>query len=200
MQELLNAIPFLDVIIGLLMLGGLFIGWSQGIPRLVMITGALYTGFLLASVYYHLFSVTVAGIFHIQNGFVADLVSFVVLEVFISILMIALLLSLFGHIEIRGKMAIFDKIGGSILGLVTAVFVIGILVTLMRIPFEANKQKMNSTAQMPIVQVFNANFEKSTLGPVFMRTMPILMYSVVPMLPADTRERGAVPLLQSIVS
>lgn len=182
------------------MLVGLFIGWSQGVPRLMMITGALYTGFLLASVYYHLFSGTLASIFRLQNGFVSDLISFAVLEVFISIIMIALLLSLFGHIEIKGKMAIFDKIGGTLLGLVTAVFVIGILVTLMRIPVEANKEKLNSTAQMPMIQVFNNSYDKSTLGPVFMRTMPILMYSVVPMLPADTQQRGAIPLLQALVA
>lgn len=199
MQELLSVIPFLDILIVLLLFASIIVGWVQGIPRLVMIAGALYTGFLLASVYYHLFSVSLAGIFKIQSGFVADLISFAVLDVLVTLVMIALLLSLFGHVEVKGKAAIFDKIFGSVLGLFVGVFVIGIFVALLRVPFEANKSKVNATGNMPIVQIFNRNYEKSALAPNFMRTTPLLMSSVVPLLPAETRGRGAVPLLESIV-
>lgn len=199
MQQLLSVIPFLDIIIVLLLLVSILVGWTQGIPRLVMIAGALYTGFLLASVYYHLFAVSLANMFKIQSSFVADLISFALLDVLVTVVMIALLLSLFGHVEVKGRAAVFDKLLGSVMGLFVGVFVIGIFVTLLRVPFEANKTKLNSTGNMPIVQIFNSNYEKSALAPNFMRTMPVLMSSVVPLLPAETRGRGAVPLLESIV-
>ena len=200
MNELLAAIPFLDVIIVLLLFASLLVGWTQGIPRLVMIAGALYTGFLLASVYYHLFAVSLANMFNIQSGFVADLVSFAVLDVLVTVLMIALLLSLFGHVEIKGRAAVFDRILGSVMGLFVGVFVIGILITLLRVPFEANQTKLNSAADMPIVLMFNSNYEKSALAGNFMRTTPVLMSSIVPLLPVEARDRGAVPLLESIVA
>ncbi len=199
MRELLNVIPFLDIIIVLLLFASLLVGWTQGIPRLVMIAGALYTGFLLASVYYHLFAVSLASMFKIQSGFVADLVSFALLDVLVTLLMVALLLSLFGHVEVKGRAAVFDKVLGSVMGLLVGVFVIGILITLLRVPFEANQTKLNSSADMPIIQMFNSNYEKSTLAGNFMRTTPILMSSVVPLLPADARDRGTVPLLASII-
>jgi uncharacterized membrane protein required for colicin V production len=114
--------------------------------------------------------------------------------------MIALLLSLFGHIEIKGRAAVFDRILGSVMGLFVGVFVIGILVTLLRVPFEANEAKVNSSADMPIIQMFNSNYEKSALADNFMRTTPILMSSVMPLLPTDARDRGTVPLLASIIA
>ena len=200
MSELLAVIPFLDVVIVLLLFASLLVGWTQGIPRLVMIAGALYTGFLLASVYYHLFAVSLADMFKIQSGFVADLVSFAVLDVLVTVLMVALLLSLFGHVEVKGRAAVFDRILGSVMGLFIGVFVIGMLITLLRVPFEANQTKLNSAADMPIVMMFNNNYEKSTLAGQFMRTTPVLMSSIVPLLPPETRERGAVPLLESVIA
>ncbi len=200
MSELLAVIPFLDILIILLLFAALLVGWTQGIPRLVMIAGALYTGFLLASVYYHLFAVSLANMFKIQSGFVADLVSFAVLDVLVTAVMVALLLSMFGHVEVKGRAAVFDKILGSVMGLFVGVFVIGILITLLRVPFEANQTKLNSAADMPIVLMFNSNYEKSTLAGQFMRTTPVLMSSVVPLLPTEAQERGAVPLLESIVA
>src|SRR5688500_12847139 len=200
MSELLAVIPFLDIIIVLLLFASLLVGWTQGIRRLMMIAGALYTGFLLASVYYHLFAVSLSSIFGIESGFVADLVSFAILQVLVTVLMVALLLSLFGHVEIKGRAAVFDKVLGSVMGLFVGVFVIGILITLLRVPFEANMTKLNSAADMPIILMFNSNYEKSTLAGNFMRTTPVLMSSVVPLLPAETRERGAVPLLESVLA
>lgn len=200
MSELLAVIPFLDIIIVLLLFASLLVGWTQGMPRLMMIAGALYTGFLLASVYYHLFAVSLASVFNIHSGFVADLVSFAILDVFVTLLMVALLLSLFGHVEIKGRAAVFDRILGSVMGLFVGVFVIGILMTLLRVPFEANQTKLNSSADMPIIQMFNSNYEKSTLAANFIRTTPILMSSVMPLLPPDARDRGTVPLLASIIA
>jgi uncharacterized membrane protein required for colicin V production len=198
-REVIDLIPFLDVAIGALFLFFLYLGWSHGTPKLMLVVGAVYTGFLLASVYYHLFAVTVADLFNIRSAFVSDLISFLALDALITILMLALLLNLFGHIEVKGRAVVFDKIVGSVLGLFSAVLVVGILITLLRVPYEASKQKVNAATDMAVVQVFNNAYERSTLAPQFLKAAPLLMYSVVPLLPAETRERGAVPLLESIM-
>ncbi len=200
MRELLNLIPFLDISIVVILLFFLYIGWNHGVPRLLMVLGAVYTGFLLAAVYYHLFAVTLMGLFKIRSMFIADLLSFLILDALVTVLMLALLMSLFGHVEIRGRAAVFDKTGGAVLGLLAGVLIIGILTVLLRVPYEANKTKTNAAAQMPVVQLFNQSYEKSTLPPIFMKAAPLLFSSIVPLLPDKIQEKGAVPLFQSIVA
>jgi uncharacterized membrane protein required for colicin V production len=200
MRELLNILPYLDIIIVVLLLFFLYVGWNGGVPRLLMVIGAIYTGFLLAAVYYHLLAVTLAGVFNIKSQFVADLLSFLVLDVLVTVVMLALLLSLFGHIEIRGRVAVFDKLSGIVLGFVAGLIVISILVTLLRVPYEANKYSLNAANDMPSVQLFNQAYEKSALAPYFIQAAPLLMSSVTPLLPDTVQQRGAVPLLQSIAS
>lgn len=200
MRELMNLIPILDITIIMLLLFFVYVGWNQGVPRLLMAIGAIYTGFLLAAVYYHLVATALAGTFNISSSFVADLLSFIVVDVLVTIVMLALLMTLYGHIVIKGRAAIFDKLGGAALGMVTAVLALGILTAFLRIPYEANRQKINPAADMPLFQVFNNGYEKSALAPSLINTMPLLMSSIKPMLPQQTREKGAVPLLESIVS
>jgi uncharacterized membrane protein required for colicin V production len=198
MRELIDAIPFFDiVIIGVLLLF-LYLGWANGTPRLLMVIGAIYTGLLLAAVYYHLFAVLLAQFFNIKSMFVADLLSFLALMVLVTIVMLALLFSLFGHIEVKSRMAVFDKIIGTVLGLFAGLLVVGILVTLLRVPYESNK--FNSVNEMPAVQVFNNGYEKSALAPVFLRGAPYFLASMKPALPPQVQAKGAVPLLESIVA
>jgi uncharacterized membrane protein required for colicin V production len=198
-KELLDILPYLDIGIVALLLFFIYLGWSQGTPRLLMVIGAIYTGVLLASVYYHLFAVTLSGIFSIQSSFAADLISFLLLDVLVTIVMLALLFSLFGHVEIRNRMAVFDKIIGSVLGMLAGVLAIGILVTLLRVPYEASKQKLHSEANLPVVQLFNQAYGKSALSGIFVKGAPYFLASLKPMLPPQVQERGAVPLLESIV-
>jgi uncharacterized membrane protein required for colicin V production len=200
MRELIQIIPYLDLTIIALLFFFLYLGWNHGTPRLLMVIGSIYTGFLLSAIYYHLFAVMLTGFFRLQSVFVADLISFIVLDVLVTVLMLALLFSLFGHIEVRNRLAVFDKILGTVLGLLAGVLVVGILITMLRIPYEANKQKLNSASEMPIVQLFNQGYEKSMLSPLFMRGAPYFLYSLKPLLPAQVQEKGAVPILESIVN
>jgi uncharacterized membrane protein required for colicin V production len=200
MKELLEVLPYLDIAIVGLLLFFLYVGWVQGLPRLLMAVGALYTGFLLAAVYYHLFAVSLANLFQTKATSITDIIAFFLLFVVISILMFALLLSLFGHIEIKGKAAIFDKIGGSVVGLFTGVLIISILVTILRIPYTETNQSRINVKSMPIIEFFNGGYEQSALAPTFLRAAPILVWSVTPLLPAEAQEEGGVPLLSSLVT
>ncbi len=199
MRELLDIIPYLDLTIVVLVLFFVYLGWVHGTPRLLMVIGSVYTGFLLAAVYYHLFAVTLANFFKLKSIFTAELISFLVLDVLVTVLMIALLFSLFGHIEVKNRMAVFDKIFGSLVGLFAGVLVVGILITLLRVPYEANKQKLNPASDMPVVQLFNQGYEKSVLSPYFVKGAPFFLQTLKPMLPPQIQEKGAVPLLESLL-
>ena len=200
MKELIEVIPYLDIAIVGLLLFFLYIGWMQGLPRLLMAVGAIYTGFLLAAVYYHLFAVSLGNLFQTSVTSITDIIAFFLLFIAISVLMFALLLSLFGHIEIKGKAAIFDKIGGSVVGLFTGVLIISILVTILRIPYTETNQNRINIKSMPVIEFFNGGYEKSALAPTFLRAAPILVWSVTPLLPAEAQAEGGVPLLSSLVT
>jgi hypothetical protein len=53
---------------------------------------------------------------------------------------------------------------------------------------------------MPVVQMFNTGYEKSALSPFFIKGAPFFLASMRPMLPPQVQAKGAVPLLESIVS
>jgi uncharacterized membrane protein required for colicin V production len=199
MRELLEFIPYLDLTIVVLVLFFVYLGWVHGTPRLLIVIGSIYTGFLLAAIYYHLFAVTLVSFFKLKSMFTAELISFIVLDVLVTVLMLALLFSLFGHIEVKNRLAVFDKIFGSVLGMLAGVLVVGILITMLRVPYEANKQKLNSTSEMPVVQLFNQGYEKSMLSPFFIKGAPYFLQTLKPMLPPQVQEKGAVPLLESLV-
>ena len=72
MRELIQIIPYLDLTIIALLFFFLYLGWNHGTPRLLMVIGSIYTGFLLSAIYYHLFAVMLTGFFKLQSVFVAD--------------------------------------------------------------------------------------------------------------------------------
>ena len=200
MQQVIDLIPFLDLTITAFVLFFMYVGWKQGLPRMLITVGALYTGFLLASVYYHLFAVVLANMLKDRADLTFDLISFVMLDAVISGLVLALLLNLFGHIEIKGRAVIFGKLGGLLAGLVAGAFIIGSLVTLLRVPTTSYAEKMNDTVNLPVVQVFNNSYNRSALAPNIVKAAPFVIRTVSPFLPPKERSKGAVPLLQSMLT
>ncbi|HEX8597463.1 MAG TPA: CvpA family protein [Chloroflexia bacterium] len=200
MQDVINLIPFMDLGITALVLFFMFVGWKQGLPRMIITVGALYTGFLLASVYYHLFAVVLANMLKDRADMTFDLIAFVMIDTLISGLMLALLLNLFGHIEIKGRAMVFGKMGGLVAGLVAGVFIVGSLVTLLRVPAVSNTEKLNDTVNLPVVQVFNNGYARSALAPNIVKAAPFVIRTASPFLPPKERAKGAVPLLQSMLT
>jgi uncharacterized membrane protein required for colicin V production len=200
MQQVIDLIPFLDLTITAFVLFFMYVGWKQGLPRMLITVGALYTGFLLASVYYHLFAVVLANMLKDRADLTFDLISFVMLDAVISGLVLALLLNLFGHIEIKGRAVIFGKLGGLLAGLVAGAFIIGSLVTLLRVPTTSYAEKMNDTVNLPVVQVFNNSYNRSAIAPNIVKAAPFVIRTVSPFLPPKERTKGAVPLLQSMLN
>jgi uncharacterized membrane protein required for colicin V production len=199
MQQVIDLIPFMDLGITALVLFFMFVGWKQGLPRMVIAVGALYTGFLLASVYYHLFAVVLANMLKERADMTFDLLSFLMLDAVISALMLALLLNLFGHVEFKGRSVIFGKMGGLAVGLVVGVFVVGSLVTLLRVPAASFGEKVNDTVNLPVVKVFNNSYARSALAPNLVKAAPFVIRTASPFLPPKERAKGAVPLLQSML-
>jgi len=84
--------------------------------------------------------------------------------------------------------------------LLAGMLVVGILLTLLRVPYESSKQKLNPVADMPVVQLFNNAYEKSLLSPFFLKGAPYFLTTLKPMLPPQVQAKGDVPLLDRIVA
>jgi uncharacterized membrane protein required for colicin V production len=199
LKELIDHIPFIDVIIVATVAFFIFVGWKWGTPKALMITGAVYAGYLLSSVYYHLFAVALKRLFNITNNMAADLISFLALFAVITGLMAALLLGLFSHIQIGGRASVFDRIGGSMIATVAAVGVVTVFVMMLHVPYDAHKADIELPKQMPVLVLFNDGYTKSALAPQVAKLTPYMVKSVAPMLPDEAKAKGAVPLLESVV-
>jgi len=200
LKELIDHIPFVDVIIVAVLIAFLVVGWANGAPRMIMALISLYAGFLLASVYYHLFATALGRTFNMKANFVADVIAFLVLFVMISALMMALMIGLFGHIEIKGRLGIFDKVFGTLAGFAAGLLVIGVVVTLLHVPYNLHQQSLNSSTDVPIIKLFNQGYDLSALAPVFVKGAPFLTSTIVPMLPPEARGKGTIPLLEGITA
>jgi len=198
--ELIDHIPFIDVIIVATVAFFIYVGWKQGTPKSLMIAGAVYTGFLLSSVYYHLFATALARMFGITNAMAADLVSFLALFAVITALMAALLLGLFGHLQVGGRLAIFDRLFGSFAAALAGVLLVAVFVVMLHVPYEAHKDNVDLPVQMPILVLFNDGYNKSLIAPQVVKLAPYMTQGVAPMLPAEAKAKGAVPLLESVVA
>src|SRR5438552_15327895 len=172
----------------------LVIGWRSGLPRILMVLGSLYAGFLLTSVYYHLFGMALARTFNLQSGFLVDVLSFFVVDIMLTALTIGVMIGLFGHIEIKGRLAVFDKVLGAVGGFVAGALVLGIVITLLHVPYQVHKQDL-SAVDAPVVKLFNDGYERSALSPLFVKAAPAALTTVTPMLPPEARAIGTVPLL-----
>ena len=198
-KNLIDHIPFLDlVIIGLLVLF-LYVGWNQGMPRMMLILGSVYSGFLLAAIYYHMFARIIARTLNLKLDFATDLISFLALEVVVTLLLMSLVLSLFGHIAIKGRPMIYDKVGGTVAGLLCGMLLVGLTVMVLRIPHEANINKLNAFPDTAVTTVFDNAYGRSFIAPQFMKNgTPVLLDSLKPLLPVEVKEQGYVPLMQSV--
>ena len=196
MKELIDHIPFIDVIIIALLGLFVYLGWRHGLSRMLMTIAALYAGFLLASIYYHLFGAALARAFNGRPGFAADFLGFLVLDIAVTILMVVLMFTLFGHINFSGRWAIVGRLGGSVTGFAAGLLIAALVIALLRLPYESNKQKLDPNSGLAPVEVFNQNYAKSALAPYFMRGAPYLVTTVKPMLPSEAREKGAAPILE----
>lgn len=200
MKELIDHIPFIDVIIVGLLIGFLIVGWVNGMPRMIMAVSSLFTGFLLSSVYYHLFATALSRTFHMRANFMTDVIAFLILYVMITALMMALMLGLFGHIEIRGRLGIFDKVGGTIAGFVAGVLLVGVVITLLHVPYEIHKASLDSSSDVPVVKLFNEGYARSAFAPLMVQGMPLLTSSIMPILPSEAQTKGTVPLLAGFIA
>jgi membrane protein required for colicin V production len=172
-----------DLMFILLLLGGLALGFFQGTLKLVIAIIAFYVGIVLASLYFQ----PIGNFFRVRfnsSTEVGQITAFAVVLVVSFLLLTGAGLYTFRYFRMPASLDFFDKILGTLLGMLMAALFMGILAVLLKDLFVFRSPA--TSASLPFVISMQSSVRGSTLVRFFGENILQLIYtSVRPVLPRD---------------
>jgi uncharacterized membrane protein required for colicin V production len=166
-------INWLDAVLLLALIAGMFVGFWQGIVRQSVTLGAFYAASVLSTRLYPNVSTLLIAVAHGMVPIVADVVGFFILLFVIGLVAVSLVMNVVKKVT-EWPPSFFSRIGGGICGLIgTAVFV---SLTLVAINF-ATLSPWPASSE-PIRQLLVDAHVSSDLVPVFRQLTPMVMQSI----------------------
>lgn len=179
-----------DLTIMALFGGTVLLSFMGGLGKVFSTLAGLYGGALLAAWFYQPFTDLVLRQFFPQmNSFTGNLTAFLLL-LFVTSLSIAIALGRnFFLRNLTRRIGVFNNLSGGVLGIMVAIFaaVLATMVTNLLL------QLLNSTtalASSPTMSLVQHELTNSTLVPLFLRFVPVVVLPLRPFLP-----QGLPPLL-----
>lgn len=179
-----------DLTIMALFGGTVLLSFMGGLGKVFSTLAGLYGGALLAAWFYQPFTDFVLLPFFPQmNSFTGNLTAFLLL-LFITSLSLSIALGRNYLLRtLARRIGVFNNLSGGVLGIVVAIFaaVLATMVTSLLL------QLLNSTAALahsPTMTVLQYELTNSTLVPLFLRFVPVIVLPLRPFLP-----QGLPPLL-----
>lgn len=173
----LGFFNWVDIAVFLILAGGLLIGYSQGLLRQIIGLAALYLATIVATQYYLPFSNLIYGALGlIPSRFVA-VVSFLLIFFAVSALINILASDAYQMTKLRIFPTI-DQLGGSFLGLVTIVILLGLFLPIMQF-VSGEPLPYFDNARATLVQ----GMQNSRLVPAFIFFRRDLLNAIAPWLP-----------------
>jgi membrane protein required for colicin V production len=174
----------IDLLFLLILLGGLALGFFQGTVKLLIAIIAFYIGIVLASLYFQ----AVGNFFRLRfnsSAEVGQITAFATVLALSFLLLTAAGLYTFRYFKLPSSLDFFDKILGTLLGLVIAALFMGILAILLKDLFVFRNPA--SSASLPVIISFQAGVRSSTLVGFFGdNILPLIYSSVRPVLPRES--------------
>lgn len=172
-----------DIVFILILLGGLALGFFQGTIRLIITIIAFYVGIVLASLYFQ----SVGNFFRVRfnsSAEVGQITAFATVLMLTFMLLTAAGLYTFRYFRIPSSLDFFDKILGTLLGLLMAALFMGMLAVLLKDLFVFRSPA--SSASLPFMIATQSSVRGSTLVRFFSENvLPLLYNSVRPVLPRE---------------
>ena len=173
----------IDVLFLLILLGGLALGFFQGTIKLLVTIIAFYVSLVLASLYFQ----AVGNFFRVRfnsSQEVGQITAFATV-LLVSFLLLTLAgLYTFRYWKVPASLDFFDKITGTLLGLLLGALFMGLRAILLKDLFVYRSPA--SEAGLPIVISFQNGVRSSTLVTFFGdRLFPLLHRTIRPILPAE---------------
>ena len=173
----------IDLIFHLILLGGLALGFFQGTIKLLVTIIAFYVSIVLASLYFR----AVGNFFRVRfesSQEVGQITAFATVLLLSFLLLTLAGLYTFRYLKVPPSLDFFDKIIGTLLGLLLGALFMGLLAILLKDLFVYRSPA--TEAGLPIVISFQAGVRSSALVSFFgERLFPLLYTTIRPILPAE---------------
>ncbi len=171
---------FVDLLLAVLFIAIVAIGFFQGTIRTTIALMTFYASTVLASLYFRFLAV-----FFTRRGTtaaVAESISFFVILLLCFVILFAASIYTFRYVYFSGRFDFFDRVFGTLLGLVLAAMVGVIIVMVLSYAFVRNDAA--ATATFPLTTSFQRSVRGSTLRPYLLEyVLPRLYRSMAPLVP-----------------
>ena len=172
-----------DLVFILILLGSLALGFFQGTVKLLIAIIAFYVGIVLASLYFQ----SVGNFFRVRfhsSPEVGQITAFAVVLVVSFLVLTGAGLYTFRYFRMPASLDFFDKILGTMLGLLMGALLMGILAILLKDLFVFRSPA--TSADLPFVISLQGSVRGSTLVRFFGdNILPLIYTSVRPVLPRE---------------
>ena len=173
----------IDIVFLLILLGGLALGFFQGTIKLLVTIIAFYVSIVLASLYFQ----AVGNFFRVRfnsSQEVGQITAFATVLLLSFLLLTLAGLYTFRYLKVPPSLDFFDKIIGTLLGLLLGALFMGLLAMLLKDLFVFRSPA--TEAGLPIVISFQSGVRNSNLVSFFGdRLFPLLYRTIRPVLPAE---------------
>jgi uncharacterized membrane protein required for colicin V production len=173
----------IDLLFLLILLAGLALGFFQGTIKLLVAIISFYVSLVLASLYFQ----AVGNFFRVRfnsSQEVGQITAFATVLLISFFLLVVAGLYTFRYLKMPTSLDFFDKIIGTMLGLLLGALFMGLLAILLKDLFVFRSPA--SEASLPFVISFQNGVRNATLVSFFGdRVFPLLYQTVRPILPAE---------------
>jgi membrane protein required for colicin V production len=173
----------IDLLFLLILLGGLALGFFQGTIKLLVTIVAFYVSIVLASLYFQ----AVGNFFRVRfesSQEVGQITAFATVLLISFLLLTVAGLYTFRYWKVPPSLDFFDKIIGTLLGLLLGALFMGLLAILLKDLFVYRSPA--TEAGLPVVIAFQNGVRSSALVTFFGdRLFPLLYNMIRPILPAQ---------------
>jgi len=171
-------IPWLDIFLGLILIGLIALGFWQGLLKELWFLISLYLGAVLASLYGEWLGGWIARGLGSGSAEVASAWGFFIVIVLATAILFSILWTLFRHLRIRSSLLVLDKIGGITLGVLTSFFITSFVAYVLYAILG-----VRGPQEWAFVAILKDQRETSVFLSLFRNTRLVLMTIVAPWLP-----------------
>lgn len=174
----------IDLIFILLVLGGLALGFFQGTIKLIIAIISFYVSIILASLYFQVSGVFFRQQFNLTME-VGSIIAFGVILLISFLLLMTAGLYTFRYAKMPPSLDFFDRIVGTLFGLVMICLFLGILALILKDLFIY--RDVASTVTFPIMHSIQSGVRTSIMVQFFSTSILPLIYTTIrPVLPSQS--------------
>lgn len=172
--------PFVDILLLLFVVFGLFYGFFQGMLKVGIAILVFYLTIVLSSLYYRPLALMISK--NSTTPFqVLEMLAFLSLLFVLFFILLAVASYTFRYLKIDGRLQYIDKVIGTFLGLVLGAMIASIFAMMLRYLFTTNAA---AVLDYPAMRFLQASTKASALKDIFLNIiLPLIYGPISPIMP-----------------